>query len=43
MVTYQSSFFLRLNGHYKNGILPYSGGLLDQPAVYIEAMEFFGD
>lgn len=23
---------------YKSGTLPYAGGLLDQPAVYLEAM-----
>lgn len=39
MVTRQSQFMLRLHGHYKNKILPFAGGLLDQPQYYIEAME----
>ena len=30
--------FMRLFNHYKNGILPFSGGLLDQPAAWYEAM-----
>lgn len=24
--------------HYKNGLLPYAGGMLDQPAAFSEAM-----
>jgi len=39
MITSASAFYLRLHAHYKNGLLPYSGGLLDQPAVFIEIME----
>jgi len=27
-------------GHYKNGLLPISGGLLDQSAVFTQAMDF---
>jgi len=30
---------LKLYGHYKNGILPFDGGLLKQPNFYIDAME----
>jgi len=31
--------FIRLYRHYKNGVLPYGGGLLNQPNTYIEAMD----
>jgi hypothetical protein len=34
----RSRQFLDLYSHYKNGILPLAGGLLDQPACYIRAM-----
>ena len=30
---------MRLHRHYLNGVLPFSGGLLDQPNTYIQAME----
>jgi len=43
LITQQSIFLLRLHKHYENGMLPYSGGLLDQSAVFIEAMEVIGD
>lgn len=39
MITPQSRYLLRLYGHYKNRLLPYAGGLLNQPNYYIEAME----
>jgi hypothetical protein len=39
MVTEESWLFLRLYQHYKNGILPFPGGLLEQPHVYLKAME----
>lgn len=26
--------------HYRNGVLPFAGGLYDQPAGYLLAMEF---
>lgn len=39
LITTASYFYLRMYGHYKNGLLPYSGGLLDQPAVFAQAME----
>ncbi len=29
---------LALHTHYKNGLLPFSGGLLDQPHIFSEAM-----
>lgn len=29
----------KLYNHYKNGVLLYGGGLLEQPAAYLEAME----
>jgi len=30
-------------GHYKNGVLPVSGGLLDQTAMYVDAMTFINE
>ncbi len=34
-----SNQLLKLYGHYKNQLLPFAGGLYDQPATYTEAME----
>jgi hypothetical protein len=39
MVTQQSTFLLRMHSHYRGRILPYDGGILDQPNYYIEMME----
>lgn len=39
MVTEHSHALLRLWRHYRAGILPYSGGIMNQPTAYIEAME----
>ncbi len=39
MVTPQSWRLLDLYGHYKSGYLALNGGLLDQPAGYLEAMK----
>jgi len=39
MITPASNTYIRLYRHYKNGILPFEGGLLDQPNPFIEAME----
>lgn len=39
MITPESYFLLRLHSHYKQGLLPYAGGLLEQPNFYLEAME----
>lgn len=39
MITPLSHQFLKLYSHYKNKLLPFTGGLYDQPAAYIEAME----
>ncbi len=30
---------MRLYRHYKNNLLPYAGGVLEQPNAYLEAME----
>ena len=38
MITGETRSMLKLHAHYKNGILPISGGILDQPAAYVEAM-----
>jgi len=42
MITELSDFLLRMNRHYRNGILLNEGGLLDQPNPYLEAMETIG-
>lgn len=39
MITPQSQYLIRLHQHYKNGVLPHAGGLLEQPSYFIEAME----
>lgn len=39
MITEKTREAMRLHIHYKNNILPCAGGLYDQPAWYIEAME----
>ena len=39
MVTNAEWALLRLSAHYRNNYLPLAGGLLDQPAAFIEAME----
>jgi hypothetical protein len=39
MITPGSRALLGLYTHYKNGLLPFSGGVLDQPGVFGEAME----
>jgi hypothetical protein len=43
MITDQSRFLLRMHTHYENRVLPYQGGILDQPNYYIEAMEVIGE
>ena len=39
MITPLSHRLMRLYGHYKNHLLPFAGGVYDQPALYAEAME----
>jgi hypothetical protein len=39
MITPASHFLTKLYRHYKAGVLPYAGGLLEQPAYYAEAMD----
>jgi len=39
MVEPWASSLLRLHSHYRNSVLPFSGGLYDQPNYYLEAME----
>lgn len=39
MIQPESREFLRLYSHYKNQLLPFGGGVYDQPAVFLEAME----
>lgn len=31
--------FIGLHTHYRNGFLPFRGGLMEQPNAYIEAMQ----
>ena len=37
-VSVRSHFMMQLHRHYKNGVLPVAGGLLDQPYAYLQAM-----
>lgn len=39
LITERSYFFIDLYQHYKNGVLPVNGGLFDQPAVFVDAMQ----
>jgi len=39
MVTAQSVSFIDLFLHYRNNILPFAGGILDQPNGYMQAMQ----
>jgi len=39
LVSEQSRSLLRLHAHYKRNILPFAGGLMDQPQAYLQAME----
>lgn len=39
MVKDSSWGFLALHSHYRNGFLPFRGGLMEQPHAYIEAMQ----
>ena len=39
LITQESREFIRLYDHYKSSKYPYSGGLYEQPAQYLEAME----
>lgn len=39
LVNERSVFLLRLYNHYKNNILPNAGGWLDQPNVFVTAVE----
>lgn len=43
MITTATHQALRLFRHYKNGVLPHGGGLLDQPNHYIEAMQVLAE
>lgn len=38
-ITSLSRTFLSLHTHYKSRLLPLSGGLLNQPNAYLQAME----
>jgi len=40
MLTGQTEYLLRLHRQYRNGHYPFSGGWLEQPAAYIQAMEY---
>ena len=43
MVTEQDIWLLEMYAHYKNGVLPFAGGLLNQPNIYVEAMGVIDD
>jgi hypothetical protein len=38
LITYETGQWLDWYTHYRNGLLPVAGGLLDQTALYIQAM-----
>lgn len=38
MITEDSRALMQLFTHYKNGFMPFAGGVYDQPAVFGEAM-----
>ena len=42
MVTHLSDQMMGLYKHYENGVLWRSGGISDQPAIYLQAMEIIG-
>lgn len=39
MVTTESEQWISLYSHYKNNSLPYGGGVLEQPAAYLDVMK----
>lgn len=43
MITQESRFLLRMHEHYKKGKLARTGGVLDQPNFYLEAMEVMNE
>lgn len=43
MITRETEYLLRLHQHYRAGHLPLSGGVLDQPNAYLQAMELLDD
>jgi len=38
LITANTLVWFKWYRHYKNGLLPVTGGLLDQSAMYVEAM-----
>lgn len=42
MITPMSHQLMHLFDHYHHRLLPFAGGLYDQPVLYIEAMEIIG-
>lgn len=38
-ITDQSLELIKLHNHYRQGVLPWSGGLYEQPKGYLDAME----
>ena len=43
LVTPLSWQWLRLHKHFQTGVMPYGGGLMDQPARFIDAMDVIND
>lgn len=43
MVTPESWELVRLHGHYAKGRVPFSGGVLEQPAAFVRAVEVIED
>jgi len=42
-ITDRTNNFFKLYKHYSKGVLLVAGGLYDQPAIYIEAMDIIGN
>ncbi len=42
MLTDQTYALIRLSRHYKNNMLPVSGGILEQPNYFLQAIDILG-
>lgn len=43
MISDLSRTLLKLEKPYRTGYLPLSGGMLEQPNLFLEAVQYFGD
>ncbi len=42
MISQESYGLLKLYDHYTNGVMPFAGGLLNQPNLFMDAMTHIG-